>query len=324
MFTIQCYCLGDWLKVKEGGPWLFRQNAVCIEEYDGLSSPDSIDLNFFDTWIQVHKLPIGYRNEALIKNLTEKKVGKVLKVVTDVNGMGNFVRVRVRLDVRKVLARAVSISRGGEREIYLVQYEKIPKFCGSCGLFGHSYLECGSGEHDESKLKWGDFLKADRETWHGRGVGSRGSGRGGGRAGGARDGFGGTRGRDPSGRGIVQVPWRHNARIIPTVNASDPELTDTATSPGKGQDMDLDKSNLVNPAAKRALEMGMELDKNNNIQTGNAIVDEGNAMVTDGSAAPVIHEVANEKDRTKRTKKDGANSSSLGSAESHEDSVRSQ
>jgi hypothetical protein len=108
------------------------------------------------------------------------------------------------------------------------------------------------------------------------------------------------------------------------VNASDPELTDTATSPGKGQDMDLDKSNLVNPAAKRALEMGMELDKNNNIQTGNAIVDEGNAMVTDGSAAPVIHEVANEKDRTKRTKKDGANSSSLGSAESHEDSVRSQ
>jgi hypothetical protein len=53
------FCLGDWLKVKEGGPWLFRQNAFCIEEYDGLSSREIIDLNFFDTWIQIHKLTVG-------------------------------------------------------------------------------------------------------------------------------------------------------------------------------------------------------------------------------------------------------------------------
>jgi hypothetical protein len=36
LFTIQCFCLGDWLKVEKGGPWLFRQNIVCIEKYDGL------------------------------------------------------------------------------------------------------------------------------------------------------------------------------------------------------------------------------------------------------------------------------------------------
>jgi hypothetical protein len=39
----------------------------------------------------------------LIKNLTEKKVRKALKVETNMNGMGNFLRVRVKLDVRKVL-----------------------------------------------------------------------------------------------------------------------------------------------------------------------------------------------------------------------------
>jgi hypothetical protein len=53
---------------------------------------ESINLNFFDTYIQIHKLPIGYRKEALVKNLVERKVGKVIgSVETDMNGMGNFI-----------------------------------------------------------------------------------------------------------------------------------------------------------------------------------------------------------------------------------------
>jgi hypothetical protein len=79
LFTVQCFCLGDWLKVKEGGPWLFRQCAVCIQEYDGLVAPDSIDLNFFDTWIQIHKLPIGYRNVALLRILRRRRLGRSLR-----------------------------------------------------------------------------------------------------------------------------------------------------------------------------------------------------------------------------------------------------
>jgi hypothetical protein len=179
LFTIQCFCLGDWLKVDEGGPWLFRQNIVCTKQYDGFAPLDSIDLNTFETWVQIHKLPIGYRKEPLVRNLTEKKVGKVKKVELNVHGVGNFVRVRVVLDVRKPLARFVSLSRAGEREIYQIKYEKMPRFCGACGFMGHTHLECGSGEFDEDKLKWGEFLKADWDTWHGRGIArSRGSGRG--------------------------------------------------------------------------------------------------------------------------------------------------
>jgi hypothetical protein len=33
LFTVQSFCLGDWLKMEEGGPWLFRQSDVCIEKY---------------------------------------------------------------------------------------------------------------------------------------------------------------------------------------------------------------------------------------------------------------------------------------------------
>jgi hypothetical protein len=155
LFSIQCSCLSDWIKVEQGGPWLFCQNVVSIETYNGLAAIDSIDLNFITVWIQIHKLPIGYRNKGLVKNLVEKKVGKFVSVELKVQGVGNFVRVRVRLDVRKPLARVVTISRDGQREFYAVKYEKIPKFCGVCGLFGHIHTECGTVEHDESTLKWG-------------------------------------------------------------------------------------------------------------------------------------------------------------------------
>jgi hypothetical protein len=161
LFTIQCHCLGDWLKIEQGGPWLFRQNAVIIEPYDGLAAPDSVELNQVAVWLQIHKLPTGYRDKALIKNLVQKKVGPVSTVEIKIPGINNFVRVRVKLDVRKPLARFVSVVRGGQREFYQIKFEKIPRFCGACGFLGHTHLECGIGEHDESKLKWGDFLKAE-------------------------------------------------------------------------------------------------------------------------------------------------------------------
>jgi hypothetical protein len=180
LFTIQCHCLGDWLKIEQGVPWLFRQNVVIIEPYDGLSPTDAIDLNSFDAYIQIHKLPIGYRDKAMIKNLMEKKVGKVLSVETAIPGVNNFIRVRVKFDVRKVLAHFVTVVRGGKREFFHICFEKIPKFCGACGYLGHTHLECGTGEHDESKLKWGDWLKADWLTWHGRSTPSIRGGRTGG------------------------------------------------------------------------------------------------------------------------------------------------
>jgi hypothetical protein len=82
--------------------------VVIIEPYDGLSPTNAVDLNSFDAYIQIHKLPIGYKDKAMIKNLVEKKVGKVLSVETAIPGVNNFIRVRVKFDVRKVLARFVT------------------------------------------------------------------------------------------------------------------------------------------------------------------------------------------------------------------------
>jgi hypothetical protein len=58
---------------------------------------------------------VGYRNDALITNLIERKVGKVVEIHRNVQGAGNFVRVQVKLDVRNVLERFVSMGKGGQK-----------------------------------------------------------------------------------------------------------------------------------------------------------------------------------------------------------------
>jgi hypothetical protein len=44
----------------EGGPGNFQGNPVLMEEYDGFTKPSSIELNFFDVWIQIHDIQIGF------------------------------------------------------------------------------------------------------------------------------------------------------------------------------------------------------------------------------------------------------------------------
>ena len=38
LFLVQLHCLGDWSRVMEGSPWLFRGAAIVMEEYDGFSN----------------------------------------------------------------------------------------------------------------------------------------------------------------------------------------------------------------------------------------------------------------------------------------------
>jgi hypothetical protein len=119
------------------------------------------------------------------------------------------------------------------------------------------------------------------------------------------------------------MPWRHNALFDPKSKLGDPALKDTATSPVKGQGMDLDLRSLSGVAAKRPLEMSVE----ENVPTDAGLVGTTvnmDTVLTDGKSTSDISEEGDEKDRTKRTKKAGAVSPSPGSAGSQEDLVRPQ
>nr|XP_051202175.1 uncharacterized protein LOC127315756 [Lolium perenne] len=174
-FLVQASCLGDWKKITEQGPWLFRDQGLLIEKYDGSCRAMAVELNRIHAWIRILDIPELYRRKQLITGLAAS-VGEVITV--DMNGTGldagDFVRVRVWLDVRKSLTRFVSFKpEDGEQVIMRVKFEKVPRFCEVCGLLGHEQEECGSGVHKQEDMKYGKWLLADtpwnRARIHGSG-----------------------------------------------------------------------------------------------------------------------------------------------------------
>jgi hypothetical protein len=162
-FLVQASCLGDWKRITEQGPWLFRDHGLLIEKYDGSCSVKSVELNRIHAWARIHDIPELYRRKKLIWGLAGS-IGEVLRVEMNGSGPegGDFVRARVWLDVQKCLTWFVSFKPEDAAPVIMrVKYEKIPRFCGVCGLLGHKQEECGTGEHADGACGFGKWLLAD-------------------------------------------------------------------------------------------------------------------------------------------------------------------
>jgi hypothetical protein len=80
--------------------------------------------------------------------------------------IGDFHRVKVNLPAARSLVRVVTLLLEGSVSIVLqVKYEKIAHLCANCGLMGHMHMECGTSEHEEEDLQYGEWMVAPHETW---------------------------------------------------------------------------------------------------------------------------------------------------------------
>jgi hypothetical protein len=106
-------------------------------------------------------------------------VGKVEEVDVIEKGVewGEFLRVRIVLDLTKPLARGRMLKLPNRSVWVAFQYEKIPKFCYRCGIIRHGASGCQrdggrqlSGEAKDNQF--GAWLRADspnRRQGYGRG-----------------------------------------------------------------------------------------------------------------------------------------------------------
>ncbi|KAM0909026.1 hypothetical protein ACQ4PT_015085 [Festuca glaucescens] len=226
LFTFKFFCLGDWNKVMNQGPWLFRKLVVVIAEYDGLMDPASIALNRVAVWAQIHSIPVLYRKTDIIDQLA-RRIGQVKSVEIQHPRWfeGDYIRVRAIIDVNDPLIRWTPLNVAGTgRTLLHVKYEKIGYFCDVCGVMGHDLEECGDGVHKPENLQYGKWMLAKRREQPNSVPSYRGS-------------FpvrGGGRGRGGRGSNPSPVPRKRSSGDADL--DKDNDLRDTAVSPMKTTD----------------------------------------------------------------------------------------
>jgi hypothetical protein len=78
-FVVQAKCLGDWQRITEQGPWIFRDHGLLIEMFDGSCKASAVELNHIHAWIQIHDIPELCRRKPFVTDLAAN-VGEVIMV----------------------------------------------------------------------------------------------------------------------------------------------------------------------------------------------------------------------------------------------------
>lgn len=135
----------DMVRSLGGSPWMVGKHALILQPYDESLRPSEICFDRMEIWVHILNLPLGWMNQ----HRGERAMGlvgevKKLDVDRDVKASGPFLRARVTIDVSKAIRRGVLLKTKKDREAewFDIQYEKLPFYCLSCGVMGHSELEC--------------------------------------------------------------------------------------------------------------------------------------------------------------------------------------
>ncbi|CAM0946611.1 unnamed protein product [Alopecurus aequalis] len=306
LFIFQMHCLGDWKKVVHQGPWTFRGWGLLVEDYDGLSEPKKVLFGGMHVWAQIHGIPELYRKVEVIDDLS-RRIGKVKEVQMSPKLFfeGNYVRIRVRIDVTKPLMRFVSLTLPEGRKMLPIKYEKIPFFCKRCGLFGHDHEECGDGVWEEKQLQYGTWMlavrRANQPTPAPRRFMPRAPIRGG-----------------RSGRGAALNTGDRKRSSEDAALDDEAELDDTASSPTKTPQVEAPSEDDPESGTTKKVDFK---DANG--------IDTGTAMETNGSAVeplvpPLPQVYVKNKDRTKVRNTTESGNSLASSAASFEEDRRAK
>jgi hypothetical protein len=164
--------------VLEGRPWVFDGNLIAIEDYDGITPIEGIDFENVAFWVRMFHLPLACMSKAVRQQLGAT-VGEVEEVDTNDDGMGRgeFLRVRIKVNVKKPLAQERTL-RIRDRSMWITfQYERLPRLCFRCGTISHGRIGCpDSGRRsrhgEEMEMQFGVWLRAGYQgPWQERGRG---------------------------------------------------------------------------------------------------------------------------------------------------------
>ena len=147
-------------------PWSFDKHLVLFQRYDYSIPAKHLRFTKIMFWVQIHGLPMRMLDPETAIELGET-LGEVSTKETEKEMVGgDFVRVRVKIDVSKPLSRGRRIVLDEDIETWVAfKYEKLTNFCYWCGMVSHEEKECekwlaGKGSNPHKKQEYGAWLRA--------------------------------------------------------------------------------------------------------------------------------------------------------------------
>ena len=135
-------------------PWSFDKHLVAMQKYDKETPIDEVKFERASFWVQLHGIPPKYMaKEAALK--ISGVIGEVTipKDFKEIDG-GNFLQLRVNIDLSLPLCRGRLISLEKGRQVWIsFKYERLPNVCYWYRRLTHDDKECGIWIDSEGTLK---------------------------------------------------------------------------------------------------------------------------------------------------------------------------
>lgn len=125
-------------------PWFFNRNLIVFHQLVRGEDPSIVLLWETVFWVQIHNLPNGFMTEGMARQIGDF-ISRFLEYDTSLvtKGFGQYMRIRVSIDVRLPLKRKKRIGAVQSSSSYVVfQYERLPLFCFLCDRLGHRESFC--------------------------------------------------------------------------------------------------------------------------------------------------------------------------------------
>ena len=153
---------------------------MSLADFDGTTPPSSLEFEKVAFWVCMFNLPLACISREMGKRI-EASIGTVEEVDVDDDGVGwgEYLRVRIILDLSKPLSRGHFL-KVKDKSIWIsFQYKKIPMFCFKCGIIRHGGKGCQRPrgrwlQENESDIQFGPWLRVPstgNRNGRGRGIG---------------------------------------------------------------------------------------------------------------------------------------------------------
>ncbi|KAI4986750.1 hypothetical protein ZWY2020_019380 [Hordeum vulgare] len=100
-------------KALKGGPWMMNNDLIVLEEYDPMKRINEYKFDSVPIWIRVFRLPLGLMDRD-VGELIGNGVGEFMEVEVgdDDRAEGEYLKVKVRTDIKKPLMRGTMMQFG--------------------------------------------------------------------------------------------------------------------------------------------------------------------------------------------------------------------